>query len=134
MTLHGRPNDRGFTLVEVIIAIAFMAVAMVGLLRLQVVSIRTTDHARGLSRAALLADAKMAETLAAGCADAGTVAGTAAGSEAPLDWQVTVADAHLDELDGIDGPRSVTVRVSWQDGRDRRHVQLVTYVAAGGSE
>ena len=133
MMLHGRNNDLAFTLVEVLVAIAFMAVAMLGLLRLQVVSIRSTDHARRLSQATLLADAKMAETLAAGCTDVGAASGTT-DAPAAMDWQVRVEDAPVAELPDLAGVRSVTVRVNWKDGRDVRQVQLVTYALAGGRQ
>jgi len=134
-TLHPRSNDRAFTLVEVLIAISIMAVAMIGLLRLQLVSIRTADHAQKLSRATLLAASKMSEALAAGDTETGTREGSVQepNSELMLHWQTTVAEAHIQELDdaGIRGQRSVDVRVTWNEGHDRRQVRLTTCVANG---
>lgn len=125
-----RPRtNSAFTLVEVVVAIAFMAVAVVGLIRLQLVSIKAADHARLLSRATLAADAKMAETLAADYPEPGTATGSIA--EPPMQWQVTVAEECAPETGtlGLKGQRTVEVRVCWDEGIDRRQVRLVTYVA-----
>jgi len=130
-------GKRGFTLLEVMIAVAVMGIGMLGLLRLQVISIMLTDHARLVSRATTLAESKLAETLAAGQPEAGTTRGTM-DDRPPLEWLVTVADHQPDGM--LDGAgehevgthgRRVTVVVEWREGRSRREVRLVTLALDG---
>ena len=131
-------GKRGFTLVEVMIAVAVMGIGMLGLLRLQVISIITTDHSRLLSRATTLAESKLAETLAAGCPQPGTTRGRT-DDRTPLDWQVMVADDQPDATPEGEGEhkvrpygcRRVTVVVQWNEGRSRRDVRLVTLAFDG---
>lgn len=52
---------RGFTLLEVMIAIAILALSMTSLLSSQMASIRATRYARGVSVAAFLAESKLLE-------------------------------------------------------------------------
>jgi len=125
-------DKRGFTLVEVMIAVAVVGIGMLGLLRLQVISIITTDHSRLLSRATTLAESKLAETLAAGCPQSGATHGRT-DDDPPLEWQVAVADDQPEAAPDIrlDGCRRITVIVEWNEGRSRRDVRLVTLAFDG---
>ena len=125
----------GFSLVEVLIALSVMGIALVALLELQVISIAATGRAEQLSRAVLLANAKMADALADGVPEIGSQHGWAASEDgtAAFRWQVDVEDAQADKLQevGISGLRSVRVRVTWTEGRRQQHVEIVTYAAGG---
>ncbi len=57
----GRSETGGFTLLEVLIAIAILALSMTSLLSSQMASIRATRYARGVSVAAFLAESKLLE-------------------------------------------------------------------------
>ena len=131
----GRTTN-AFTLVEVLVALSILAIALVGLLRLQLVSIRMTDRAAWMSRAALLVNAKMAETLAGGYPEIGSEGGTFqdVDSEAVLHWQTTVSEPRLGELEeaGVTGLRRVYVEVTWRDEPRQARVHATTYVADKG--
>ena len=134
---HSINNDNGmpgaFTLVEVLVALAILALGVVPLLQLQLLSIRSADRAYRQSQAVLLAGRKMAETLGAGYPATGANQGTteAEDSGPGLNWSVTVADVTSADLQGavLSGLRSVKVEVSWPDGGEERTVRLVNYVA-----
>lgn len=121
-----------FTLAEVLVALAIVAIALVALLRLHVISIVMSGRADRLTQATLLANAKMAETLAAGYPEEGIRSGMAAESNSDMafHWQVIVADARPEEVEnvGITGIRGVRVQVTWKDGQREESVQTATYV------
>ena len=125
-------TTKAFTLVEVFVALSIMAIALVVLLRLQIVSITMLDRAERLSRAMLLANAKMAEVLSTRYPEIGTRGGSIEeeDSDIILHWQTTVSDVRLKELEdaAVSGLRSVYVRVTWDEGRQQKLVQMVTYV------
>ncbi|MFP3911216.1 MAG: prepilin-type N-terminal cleavage/methylation domain-containing protein [Desulfobacteraceae bacterium] len=62
----GGGRARGFTLLEVMIAVAIIAIALVAVLGAQSRSLSVTDESRFNTTAALLAQAKMAEVEAGG--------------------------------------------------------------------
>ena len=124
-------NDSGFTLIEAVVAIAFIGLAMVALLRLQTISILSAEHARHLSRASELAGARMAILLASGRLDTGTATGIERVGTTLYRWEAAVDDAQLPELgEAAKGVRRVTVRVTWDEGRRKaRGVRIVSYAA-----
>ena len=59
-------HNTGFTLVEVIVALVIVSISLLGLIRLHLISISMADSAEMTSQAVLLAEEKIAETLALG--------------------------------------------------------------------
>ena len=140
-----RNQQFAFTLVEVLLALAVLAIGGVTLLELQLLSMRAADRAARQSQAILFAGQKMSEALAAAAA---TAASGAAGSGSiglnssqgvtdedtpggPLNWTVTVADLSGTDIQGVSiiGLKSVTVDVAWPEGDVERKVELVNYFA-----
>jgi type II secretion system protein I len=126
-----RANKSAFTLIEVLVALVIVAISLVGLVRLNLISIRMTEAAEISSQAVLLANEKIAETLAHGYPEEGTKTGSVEKYALRLNWRTEVTNiepAHPDELD-ITGLRRIYVDVSWEQGTRRKHVQMSTYVA-----
>ena len=122
-----------FTLLEVLVALLITAIALIVLLRLQIVSITMSDHAYWLSQATLLADAKMAEVIAAEYSEIRSGSGSV-GEETgniTLHWETTITDVSLKQLEDIGqiGLRNVCVQVIWNEGHRQNRVQLATYIA-----
>ncbi|MHC4641135.1 MAG: prepilin-type N-terminal cleavage/methylation domain-containing protein [Planctomycetota bacterium] len=129
-TIEGRRRS-AFTLVEVLVALVIVAISLVGLIRLNLISIRMTEAAEISSQAVLLANEKIAEVLAPGYPEEGTKTGSVEMNALCLNWRTEVTDIdtpHPDELD-ITGLRRIYVDVSWEQGTRRKHVQMSTYVA-----
>jgi type II secretion system protein I len=126
-----RPN--GFTLIEAMVALAVAGIALVALLQLQLVSMRTADKAQVMTRAVLLAQAKMAEVLGSGYPQAGVQSDTVETEGDQLTWRVEVTDAQLPlsyrSPNGRDRARKLSVDVTWQKGPGAKQVSLTTYVA-----
>jgi len=93
-----RRSGSGFTLLEVLIALAFVAIALVAVIRTQGDGIRLADQARFTSRALFLARTKLAEIESTRDLTSDLLSGR---YEEPLDelgW-----DADLDAIPGLTG-------------------------------
>lgn len=127
----GREHKSAFTFIEVLIALVIVSISLLALIRLHLISINMTETAEIKSQAVLLANEKIAETLALGYPEEGTKSGTVEMNALGLHWQTQVTDieAHqLGELD-IEGLRRILVDISWEQGIRHKHIQMSTYVA-----
>lgn len=136
-----RPN--AFTLIEAVVALAVASIALVALLQLQLVSMRTADKAQGLTQALLLAQQKMAEAVSNGYPPVGTTSGTVEADGDRFAWQIDVTAAPLGRpivtstaprplLSG-DHLRQLTIEINWQNGPGDKHLRLTTFVAENGA-
>ena len=122
---------RAFTFVEVVIALAIVSISLLTLLRLHIISISMVDKAQVTTQAVLLANEKIAETVAAGYPKEGTDSGTTEKNGLTLNWQTEVRDLRLGQLDkvNITGLRKILVDITWKQGVGRKQLQTSTYVA-----
>ncbi len=111
-------SSRGFTLLEVMIALAIVSVALVSLLALANRSIGVQDRLERLTQATLLAQRKMGEVEAAGKTEAVATQATEGVFEPPFEnyrWRLAFGETPLAAV------RRVTVTVAWGDeGRNER--------------
>lgn len=126
-----RGRMRAFTFVEVVVALSIVSISLLALLRLHIISISMVDKAQITSQAILLANEKIAETVAAGYPKEGTNSGTTEKNGLALNWQTEVKDLRLPQLDKvyITGLRKILVDISWKQGVSRKQLQMSTYVA-----
>ena len=126
-------NAKAFTLIEVMAALAIVSTALLALLRLHLVSVRTADKAEVTTQAVFLAQEKMAEVLSAGYPPVGTKTGTAEIDGRSFTWRTKVADAHPPQQSRsnlrLGRMRQLSVDVTWQTGPGARQVELTTYAA-----
>ncbi len=132
-TTRSRKRTGAFTFVEVIVALAIASIALLSLLKLNLLSIRCVDKAQTTTQAVLLANEKIAETLAAGYPDQGQKSGTVEKNGLTFNWKSKVVDMQLPELEQqrVTGLRKVTVDVNWRRGSTGRQLQMSTCVADG---
>jgi general secretion pathway protein I len=113
----------GFTLLEVMIALAILALVGVAFLRVQASSVHMVDESMQISLATLLAKEKMAELESAGFPETGKNSGTG-GEDFPLyRWEGTVSSTEILNL------RKAVVRVFWMEGARERSLELTAYLA-----
>ncbi len=127
----GSTRKSAFTFIEVLIALVIVSISLLALIRLHLISIRMIETAEITSQAVLLANEKIAETLALGYPEEGTNSGTVQKNALGLHWQTEVTDIkphQLGELD-IEGLRRILVDISWEQGIRFKHIQMSTYVA-----
>ena len=126
-------TESGFTLLEVLVAVAVVGMALVMLLRLHLLSLDATLAAQDLTTAVLLAEGKMA-TFMAQPPRQGEDQGRFDGPDLErFSWTTSVIDYDLDlggqnggEEESI-GIRHVTVSVHWREGNRDRSYSLETY-------
>ena len=130
MTKSTHFNNDGFTLIEVLVALAVVAIAVSALLRLQLISIKMTDNTVVSTHALFLAQQKMDETIAQSSLGAGTATGSITLNNRELNWRRTVTDLCLPELDRKDFAllRRVEIDVNWTRGSADKRLNLTTYV------
>ena len=123
-----RSTPAGFTLLEVLVAVAIVAIALVTFMGLHLHSLEDTIRAQDLTTAVLLAQAKMATM--GEFPDTGAAEGKFEGPELErFQWTTAVTEYPLDALGG---GQPVTVRrleltVHWVDGPQLRHYTLEAY-------
>jgi len=113
----------GFTLLEVMIALAILALVGVAFLRAQAGSIRLVDESSQISLATLLAREKMAELEGMRFPEVGKNSGTGGEAYPALRWEQVVTTTELPAI------RKALVRVLWKDGMRERTLELVAYFA-----
>ena len=130
-SLFTEAPTKAFTFVEVIIALAVVSIAMLSLIRLHIISVNMVESAETTSQATLLAQEKIAETLAAGYPNQGTDRGTVQKNTLCFNWQTKVTDMHLPQLDQADihGLRKISVDINWKQGVRQKNLQMATYIA-----
>ena len=131
-------GEQGFTLLEVLLAIALLAIALPILLGLRNFDLDLHERATELRTATLLAQEKLLEAELAGVYPIGETTGdfrnaplgaptTVAASDraAGYKWKRTIAPTLLPLT------REVRIKVSWPRGISEETVEVSTYVFAG---
>jgi general secretion pathway protein I len=115
----------GFTLLEIMVALAIIAVAFVALLGLRNRDIVLHDEARAVIVATALAQQRMADATIGGFPDIGTSEGRFDDAHARFAWQQEVSPTGLFSTDLV---REVRVTVAWGEPSRNERVDLVSYV------
>lgn len=131
-TTNSRKQAGAFTFVEVLVALAIASISLLTLLRLHLLSMRMVDRAKITTQAVMLAEEKMAETLA-GYPDLASKSGTVEKNGLRLNWRAEVADLQLPQLGEahVTGLCRIVVDVTWKQGAAGKQLQMSTYVADG---
>jgi general secretion pathway protein I len=116
-------KGQGFTLLEVMVALAILAITLVVIFSQQAAGIKAGNEARVITKATLLAQERMTELIAQKRLPIGEEEGEVAETIPPLKWKELVEEG------SIEGLQKVTVSVLWKEGEHERDVRLVTYVA-----
>lgn len=110
---RGRAAERGFTMVEVLVALAIMAVGLIGILALQRGAVSASGYSRRATEAAILAEDKLEELRTAPLAVIDDVdrvdASGLENPDGPFDraWSIGMPDAA--------GLSTITVAVTWNE-------------------
>lgn len=117
-------QDKGFTLLEVMISVAIMAIVLTPLLTMHNRSLEFMYTSSKMSTATMLAKGIMEKVEIEGFPDTTYEAGQVEeeGYE-DMKWEAIVSDTSLEKL------RKIDVKVSWKSGTEDRYVRLVSFAA-----
>jgi type II secretion system protein I len=127
---RGRPRSKAFTFIEVLIALTIASIALLGLLRLHLLSLATADAAQSTTQAVFVAQAQIAEASAPGFPRQGTTSGTVERNGQQFTWKTEVRD--IVRPGGglvLSGLREVSATVTWKQASDEKSMTMTTYVA-----
>ncbi len=122
-----RHCDKGFSLLEVMIALAIVAIALVTLLGLSNRTILVQDRVQKLTRATLLAQQLMSEQEIKPATERTWVPEEDVFA-APFEefrWQVSYQDTLINQV------KQVTVTVLWGEAEKNESVELVSFLPQG---
>ena len=113
---------RGFTLLEVLISLAIIAIVLITCLRAQNQSIRLYHLSRDMTVATILARQKMGEIELAEFPELGGEEGDFEDKFPGFTWQKTVSMTPFEEA------RRVDLSVIWKEGIRERRVDVIAYI------
>jgi len=116
--LCGIGSRVGFTLLEVLVAVAILAIAMVAILKANVQNLDALTKSREMTTASLLAASKLAEIEAAGAANWSESQGDFGDDYPEFTWQVETAST------AVDGLERITVIVQRSEGVAGREISI----------
>jgi general secretion pathway protein I len=122
--LGNEMKEKGFTLLEVMVALAILSIALVVLFSQQATSLSRGNEARIITKATLLAQEQMSGLLAEDRWRIGIEEGEVKESIPPFKWRQQVEEGD------IEGMKRITVVILWKEGEKEREVRFVTYVAS----
>lgn len=111
----------GFTLLEVMLALALLSIVAVVFLQNQASNLRLVDESRQLSLATLLAREKMAELESADFPPLGRNSGLGEEGFSAFRWETVVSSTEFALL------RKAIVRVLWSEGGRPRSMEITAY-------
>jgi general secretion pathway protein I len=115
-------SPRGFTLLEVLISLAIVAIVLITCLRAQNQSIRLYQLSRDLTIATILARQKMGEIELAGFPELGEEEGDFEDAFPEFTWRQRVSETPFEEA------RRVDLSIIWKEGTRERSVDLIAYI------
>jgi general secretion pathway protein I len=122
-------HNRGFTLLEVMIAVAILAIALTTLLGSQSQSVFFANSAKFETMAALLAQGKMSEITMQTAESLSSDSGDFGDDYPGYGWESTVSDVSIEGLGAVsDYLKQIDLAVTW--GAMSFNLRLYHYVAA----
>ncbi len=121
----GKCDIRGFTLLEVMIALAIIGIALVVILGLTQRSILVNEQLQQITRATLLAKQKMAGIEHDFGTDNSLLEGVFANPDQNYRWRIVHTPTPIDGIEQID------LSVIWGDEKNQELVTLTSFVKGG---
>ena len=118
------PESRGFTLLEVMVAVAILAIALVAILKANLQSLDSLTEIREQTTASMLAASKLAEIEAIGAANWTELEGDFGEDYPGFSWQVASAPTELESLVRV----TVIVQRTGSSSGEEMRIEELLYV------
>ncbi|MFA5388481.1 MAG: prepilin-type N-terminal cleavage/methylation domain-containing protein [Candidatus Omnitrophota bacterium] len=124
-------DKRGFSLLELIIAIAVLAVGLIGVLQIFPIGLRASQRAGMMTKASFLAQNKIEDVKLAGFEAITELPPKIplSGRDGDFDWSIEIDNVSLEGVESGADMRKVTLTVSWPERNTVRSKDFITYVA-----
>jgi len=121
---------KGFSLLELIIAVGVLAIGLVGVLRIFPVGLRASYRAGMMTKAAFLAETKMEEVKIAGFDAIVEMPPKIllSGTEDDFDWEIFIDEVEIEGASSSNEVRKVEVIISWIERNRTRSKTFTTYI------
>ena len=121
-------GHRGFTILEVLIALAIIAIVLITCVRAQNQNIRLHQLSRDITIATILARQKMGEIELVGFPELGEDEGDFEDTFPRFTWNTTVSMTPFEEA------RRIDLSVLWKEGTWERRVDVIAYITNTATE
>jgi len=124
-------NKKGFSLLELIIAIAVLAIGLVGVLQIFPIGLRASQRAGMMTKAAILAQNKIEDVKLAGFDEITELPPKIpiGGRDGDFEWAIKIEDLSLEGVDLKSDMRKLTVTVTWPERNTTRSKDFIAYVS-----
>jgi len=119
---HKIKSQKGFTLLEVVVALSIAAIAFPALLKAFSEGIKNYSLIENKTTAYYLLKLKMGQTEMLGYPDSGSEEGDF-GTDSRFKWATEIVDTDTEGL------REITVTITWDERGQEKSLQLSTYLA-----
>lgn len=128
--INSQRHKRGFSLLELIIAIGVLAIGLVGVLQIFPVGLRASRHSGMITKAAFLAQNKMEEIKMQDFEEIADFSPEIplSGTDGDFDWEIFIDEVELDGVESDENIRKVSITISWLERNRKRSKDFVTYV------
>ena len=120
--------NKGFTLIEIIMAMAILTVGIIGVVRLIPVGLRASKSSEMMSRAAFLAQKNLEQLKLVGFDGLPAPGIPLEGEEAGYSWTAEVSELSLEGVNNSEDIRCLSLTVSWQEKAKTRSQEFITYI------
>ena len=123
-------KNRGFSLLELIIAIAVLAIGLVGVLQIFPIGLKASQRAGMMTKAAFLAQNKIEDVKLAGF-DAITELPPKiplSGRDGDFEWAIKIDEIAPEGVEASEDMRKITVTLTWPERNITRSKEFITYV------
>ena len=117
-------NNRGFTLLEVMVAVAILAIALVVILKANLQSLEVLTDTREAATVSLLAASKLAEVEAIGLERWNQIQGDFGEEYPDITWEVDIAPTEVEGLSRV----TVIVRVREEGSGSEARIEELLFV------
>jgi general secretion pathway protein I len=125
---HGLKTKKGFTLLEIMVALSIIAIVLVSVYRMHAQTVSMNNQVRFYATAPMLAQTKMAEIESESLEDIGDDSGDFGDEFPDYSWNIVIADVESTELGNIaKGLKKIDLLISFNNNEFTYNLRKYKY-------